>query len=327
MNAPHFFGSLFTAETRRLFNISLNPITVYPLSYPYYTLLTCFCQGLLYVYIWNISGIIHMERLCAYNPRINHILHLSYEIREKTMTTKNTLCFTAAAVIVAFILGGIFLCRQGKGNYAISPQNNVRLPVIMYHSVLKDTSRTGDYIITPDSLEEDMAYLEKNGYTAVSAQQVLDYCKNNGSLPDKPVMITFDDGFLNNLTYALPILEKYHMKGIVNIVGSYCESAVEQDDHNPYYQYLTWKEISALSADGTVEIGAHTYSMHSLDGRKGCSRLEWESVDDYQSLFSEDLSAVTDLLRENCGISPRCFRLSIWLYIRGKLSYIVRIRI
>lgn len=248
-----------------------------------------------------------MERLCAYNPRINHILHLSYEIGEKTMTTKNTLCFTAAAVIVAFILGGIFLCRQGKGNYAISPQNNVRLPVIMYHSVLKDTSRTGDYIITPDSLEEDMAYLEKNGYTAVSAQQVLDYCKNNGSLPDKPVMITFDDGFLNNLTYALPILEKYHMKGIVNIVGSYCESAVEQGDHNPYYQYLTWKEISALSADGTVEIGAHTYSMHSLDGRKGCSRLEWESVDDYQSLFSEDLSAVTDLLRENCGISPVVF--------------------
>lgn len=237
------------------------------------------------------------------------------------MANKNIFSALMTAVTASFICTGIFLCSCNASvaeesaadedlkdvRYAFSGDSSVKLPVIMYHSVLKDPTRTGDYVITPQALEEDIAYLSNNGYTAVSSDDIAAYCLGTSSLPEKPVFITFDDGHLNNLTYALPILEKYNMKAVVNIVGSYTESAVEQNDPNPYYQYLTWEQINEISKSGVFEIGAHTYDMHSLSSRKGCSKMPQESESEYMEAFEADLSKIITLLNENCGISPCVF--------------------
>ena len=83
----------------------------------------------------------------------------------------------------------------------------VPLPAIMYHSILKSQSRAGTYVVSPAVFREDMQYLLDNGYETVFIEDLIEYTEGD-DLPEKPVMVTLDDGYLNNLTYILPILEE-----------------------------------------------------------------------------------------------------------------------
>ena len=98
-------------------------------------------------------------------------------------------------------------------------QAGVRVPILMYHSVLKNPKMAGMYVVSPDTLEQDLKYIKKKGYTTVFVRELTEYVYQNAPLPEKPVVITLDDGYLNNLTYVLPLLEKYDMKATISVVG------------------------------------------------------------------------------------------------------------
>ncbi|MDE6592229.1 MAG: polysaccharide deacetylase family protein [Oscillospiraceae bacterium] len=178
---------------------------------------------------------------------------------------------------------------QTEENEQVTQGSSVSLPVLMYHSVLKDPSRTGEYVITPEALENDLAYFKKNSYTAVSGAQVFAFVKNGTPLPEKPVMITFDDGHLNNLTYCAPLMEKYGMKCTVNVVGAFTVQAEKENDPNPYYAYLTREDIAAMEESGFFEIGCHTYNLHSVNGRRGAKKNSWESTEEYIDVLLRDV--------------------------------------
>lgn len=182
-----------------------------------------------------------------------------------------------------------------------------KLPIIMYHSVLRDPKRAGEYIVSPQTVENDLIYLKQRGYTAITASELAEAVKKGDELPEKPVMITLDDGYLNNLTYVLPLLERYDMKAVVSVVGSYCECFSQNNDHNPAYAYLSWEDIEELTATGRVEIGNHTYDMHSRTGRKGIKRLRGEDEAAYYAALVCDIGRTQSLLEENCGIVPTTF--------------------
>ena len=227
--------------------------------------------------------------------------------------------FLKLLVIDAVVIGLSFLVftigKTVSGSSASSGGDKaVPLPVIMYHSVY-DTSPT-EYIITPSQLDSDLAWLSENGFTSVSAEELVQYVHGKGELPEKPVLITFDDGHYNNLSEALPIFEKYDMCFIVSVVGKYTDSLAAADPHNSSYSYLTWNDISELISSGRVEIGNHTYDMHSLSGaRKGCSRMEGESEEQYRSALSDDISLLQNDIRAACGYVPFVFA-----YPYGKIS-------
>ncbi len=209
------------------------------------------------------------------------------------------------------ILFALIITFAGKNSWKAYNQNvdkndKVFLPIIMYHSIVDDTSRISDYSVTPDMVESDLKYLSENGYEAVFAEDVIKYV-NGGSLPEKPVLITADDGFYNNITYLLPLLEKYNMKAVVSIVGYYTETIAEADPHIPTYSYLTWEDITELNSSGYVEIGNHTYNMHCQKGRRGCSMLSYETYEEYADLFLEDIGLCQTLLTLNCSITPAVF--------------------
>lgn len=199
------------------------------------------------------------------------------------------LIFAAAA---AWAIGGL-------------AQEEVRLPILMYHSVLKDEARSGKYIVTPAQVEKDMEYLEELGYKCVSAKNVIDHVLDNEPLPEKPYMITFDDGNYNNLTYILPLLEKHDAYAVISVVGSYSERDSESGETNPAYSYLKWQDIRQLAESGRVEIGNHSYNMHSIKcGRIGSARARGEDSGIYCGKFSEDCDKTQKLLLNNCGIEP-----------------------
>lgn len=187
-----------------------------------------------------------------------------------------------------------------------SGEERVFLPVIMYHSIAETSP--GKYVVTPEQVESDLKYLKDNGYTSVTAQQLVDYTNGCGELPEKPVLITLDDGFYNNLYYLLPLLEKYDMYAIVSVVGAYTDNNAVADPHVPGYSYLTWEDINQLLESGRFEIGNHTYDMHSSDnGRKGCSKNSGETCEEYSRLLNEDISLLQSEMLENTGTLPFVF--------------------
>ena len=209
----------------------------------------------------------------------------------------------ACIAVMLVVLGSAISAEDGK----ISDR---RLMGIMYHQVLKDESKSGRYIITPAELEADLAYLSKNGFTSVLPSDIVNVVDNNGVLPEKCVMITFDDGYETGLYYVLPLLEKYNMKAVINIVGSYTDKYTEIDCEGEHlsYAYLTWDEVKRLSDSGRVEIGSHTYNMHNdSNGRKGCSKLPGETDEEYRRALLDDLSALSEKLLDAIGKKPLSF--------------------
>ena len=181
------------------------------------------------------------------------------------------------------------------------------LPVIMYHSVLRDPDRAGSYVVSPDTVEADFRFLREKGYRSLTAREAAALAAAGKEFPEKSVMITFDDGFLNNLTYVLPLLEKYDFKAVIAVVGSYSEQYSDTPDPNPAYAYLNWEEICAAASSGRVEIANHSYAMHREWPRKGSSRLRKESAEAYADAFRRDVSRTQELLCEPCGIIPTTY--------------------
>lgn len=186
-------------------------------------------------------------------------------------------------------------------------EDAVRLPIIMYHSILKDPAAQCDYVISPDLLESDFKYLKDNGYTTISMTQLFNYVYANKSLPDKPVLLTFDDGYLNNMTYALPLLEKYDMQAVIAVVGEYTDRYTETRDPNPSYAHFSWDDIADLAETGRVEFANHSYSMHKLGPRRGTMIQSNEDSAAYQKALSENLKCLQDEFYQNCGFCPNVF--------------------
>jgi len=166
----------------------------------------------------------------------------------------------AAAAAALLLAAAIWLAWPAAG-----------VPILTYHKV-GDTEEA--YSVAPAAFERQMGHLAAAGYTAVSLADLADYMAGGKTLPAKPVVITFDDGYADNFTAALPILEKHGMKATVFIITDF----VGQEG------YMTWEQVRALQARG-MEIGSHTLAHRALtslppaerqrDVRASKEALEW----------------------------------------------------
>lgn len=182
----------------------------------------------------------------------------------------------------------------------------IEVPIIMYHSVLKEKS--GEYIISPEMFESDMRKIKEKGYETIFISDLINYVYDNGELPTRPIVITFDDGFYNNLEYALPILEKYNMKAVISIVGIYTDKFTQADEANSLYGHLRWKDIKEMMNKGNIEFQNHTYDLHKIaNGRKGIMKKDQEALEKYESVISKDILKLQQEFEENTGYIPNTF--------------------
>ena len=185
--------------------------------------------------------------------------------------------------------------------------DRVFLPIIMYHSITENATFYDDYKVTPETVENDLKYLSNNDYSSVFVEDLINYVYYGKPLPEKPVMITLDDGFYNNISNLLPLLEKYDMKATISIVGQYTEILAENDSHVSSYSYLTWEDIKNARSSGRIEFGNHTYNMHSNNVRKGCSKLSYETNEEYAEILTQDVGLCQNLMQINTGTAPVVF--------------------
>lgn len=189
-----------------------------------------------------------------------------------------------------------------------TPPQSVRLPIIMYHSILNDPSRAGKYIVTPDQLEQDLQYIQEQGYTTILMQDLIDYVYNNEPLPQKPILLTFDDGNYNNLSYLYPLLEKYDMKAVISIIGRFTDEYSQLDEEpNNNYSQLTWDQLKTMVDSGRIEVQNHSYNMHSQDARIGLHQINGESNEAYLANITADIAKLQDEVHEHLGYYPSTF--------------------
>lgn len=214
--------------------------------------------------------------------------------------------FSGAYIFGAF--GGAISCMSQNRH-----DKKIPLTIIMYHNITKKPALTGKYAVSTAEFESDLKYLKNNGYSPVSMKEVTDFAYNGTPLPEKPVVITFDDGYESFYAYAYPLLEKYGFKAVVNVVGSFAEHYTEieaegnKDAHNLDYSYLNYRELRELAESGIVEIGNHTYDMHTVKGRKGCSKKSGESSESYAAALNDDIARSQEIFEKAAGVRPYIF--------------------
>lgn len=218
------------------------------------------------------------------------------------------------SLFYCFILGMLFQNISAVPVF-YAPSNGVKVPVIMYHSVLKDTARSGKYVVTPDTLTNDIKYLKSKGYTFVSAQELIDYSEHGTLLPEKPVLLTFDDGHYNFYGYVMPILEENGANAVVSVVGSYTDEFSESNIKNMSYGYVRWSEVYDMFLSSRVEVGNHSYDFHgSKNGREGSKRKRDESLDAYKQVFVSDTEKAQNRFMTKTGFTPVIYTYPLGAY-------------
>lgn len=210
--------------------------------------------------------------------------------------------FLTLALLFGIFHAGSYICCLAEDNFS-----DYQLPIIMYHHILKDEARHGDFIISPDDLEKDLKYIKKEGFTTITTKDLTEYKEKGRPLPEKPIMITFDDGHLSYSEYVVPLLKKYNMKAVVSVVGSYTNDYTKNPDKSVSYAYLSWDDIKRLSESNHTEVANHTYDMHKINERKGCSKIKGETSEHYKKIFSEDVTKMQKLIAEHTGTPAVCF--------------------
>lgn len=209
-----------------------------------------------------------------------------------------------AASAVAGILG-LLACFFGNApSLAVFSEKSVRLPVIMYHQVSENSELWGQYVIPESTLREDFNYIKTNGYTPVSLQAVTEFVSNGTPLPEKPILITFDDGERSFLTKVLPLLKEFSYPATVAVVISLTDLYTKNGETDDRYAYLNWNDLKALSKEPLVEIINHSYNMHSLTARRGMGKAPGESDDDYTAKIKEDFELFNSAFLNYLGKVP-----------------------
>lgn len=176
----------------------------------------------------------------------------------------------------------------------------MELPILMYHHLSEET-------LSGDTLEEHLAALSEAGYTSVTLADLRSYVEQGWELPDRPVLITFDDGYLSNLEIGLPLLEKYGMKATIYVIGCSMGKDTYKDTGEPMTPHFTAEQARELEDTGLVTIGSHGYDIHEVKGRDpepirhGVLQKEGESEADYAAFLQRDCARFNEVMEPALG--------------------------
>ena len=184
------------------------------------------------------------------------------------------------------------------------------VPTLLYHSISPEGDNGNGMVVSPETFEQQIAALSAGGYTAVSLEQVQDYVRSGEPLPEKPILITFDDGYQDNYTYAFPVLKKYHMQATVFVIGVQVGNKTYKGTDYPITPHLTDRQMKTMAASGLISFQTHSYDMHQSsayeEGRARIDMLQFEGEDEqaYIDLLKSDLKAADEQIAGISGKEP-----------------------
>lgn len=219
----------------------------------------------------------------------------------------------------------------------VEPAQAARSPgdyvVISYHDVV-DSSVTPELdiysqTITRSRLVEHFNLIASGGYRPVSLQQIIDAKAGGPPLPDKAVLLTFDDGYRSFYDIVFPLLKLYDFPAVQAVVGSWLDAPA--GGRVPYgsitlprERFLSWEQVKELDASPLVEIASHSYNLHygvignPMGNEQAAAvtsiwnaRTGYESEAAYLERIRQDMALTQQRFQEEVGQSPR---MMVWPY-------------
>jgi len=207
---------------------------------------------------------------------------------------------------------GTFVTSENAAEHAASrfyvtpmPQieYTARVPILMYHHIAEEA--VNDMIVTPEVFAAQMRALYENGFTAVTLCQLVDFVDRGMPLPERPVVITFDDGYLSVYEYAFPILARYGLNATAFVIGEAVGTDTYKDTGHPTIPKFCFVQAGHMA--GVVSIQSHSYDMHQAafleEGRARENILRWpgENEADYIDALRADHQRISEAVYTNVG--------------------------
>ncbi len=248
---------------------------------------------------------------------LSHRLHLFWQY---------SITLLIGALIALHVMQPVQADEEAHGN---------RFIVLCYHDVQDELpDHAPRYTIKTSDLLMQLLWLREHGYQAVSLQQILDAQLGKNSLPDKAVLLTFDDGYKSFYTKVFPILKLFNDPAVLSLVGSWMEKdttgrITTGDEHNAQdYQrsnLMSWTDVREVAASPLVEIASHSFDLHHgiLANPQGNMQPaatthfyepaigQYESDAHYLERIRLDLMKNSSLIKQHIGKAPRAM---VWPY-------------
>jgi peptidoglycan/xylan/chitin deacetylase (PgdA/CDA1 family) len=139
------------------------------------------------------------------------------------------------------------------------------VPVLMYHAVSDHPApAAAAHAVTPAAFADQLARLHAAGYTTLTASAAARLLAGQGTWPQRPVALTFDDGYADLHHTAWPLLQRYGFTATVFVTTGWLADAADRAGTPPLDRMLSWSQLGELAAAG-VEVGAHSHSHPQLD--------------------------------------------------------------
>lgn len=217
--------------------------------------------------------------------------------------------------------------------FAPMVQAAASLTAICYHDV--KIIEQGDldvdqYAISPEHLLAQFEYIKANNFTPVSIDDLINAQKGDKTLPEKAVLLTFDDGYISFYSEVYPLLRLYNYPAVLAVVGSWLETSENEavsygNTKLDRSQFLSWRQMKEMQSSGLVEVASHSYDLHrGINGNPSgntqpaavtrfydLTTNQYESDDVYLERITQDLTTNSLLIEKHLGIKPRVM---VWPY-------------
>ncbi|MFB0825629.1 poly-beta-1,6-N-acetyl-D-glucosamine N-deacetylase PgaB [Chromobacterium violaceum] len=204
------------------------------------------------------------------------------------------------------------------------------LLILCYHEISQAQARQDDESVDVDALARQLEWLRGAGFRFVSLDDAMAASAGGPALPDKSVLLSFDDGYRSVYTQVYPVLKAFRAPALIGLVGSWL-SPPEGGSVNfagvkvPRDDFLSWGQIREMQASGLVEVANHTFDLHygiqanpqgnllpaASSARYDPASGSYESHGQFLARVERDLARNSALLRQKLGRAPRAM---VWPY-------------
>lgn len=166
--------------------------------------------------------------------------------------------------------------------------------ILMYHAFTENEAETSSVCTLASEFERQLSALRDAGYTSVGYADLIEFVNGKGKLPEKPLLISIDDGYQNNLDLAAPLLEKYGFCANIAVIGVSIGHTTYKDTDIPIMPHFSLEDARPWIKRGVLTVTTHSYDMHQIaavdgnDCRRGVLQMPGEAEPDYIAALTQD---------------------------------------
>lgn len=207
--------------------------------------------------------------------------------------------------------------------------------VLAWHDVrdnVRDSFQTWPERTAIDTkdLAQQLSWIAQNGFHPVSLQQIIDARAGKTPLPEKALLLTFDDGYESVYSKVFPLLKQFNYPAVIALVGDWIQTPQNQpvqygDITVPRSAFINWDQVREMMKSGLIEVASHSQSLHTgiqtnpqgnllpaaVSRQYSPQKMQYENDADYTQRISDDMQRSADLIERETGKRPRAL---VWPY-------------